>query len=246
MNTKQILLVILVAGAIVFGLFRSPKTDVINEPVVNPVVNGEPRNLCYSYSSKTSSGLTDRALLKMSFSGTNGSSVSGEFQNLPAEKDSKVGTFSGTATTLDQNTMSRTANVLWDAKAEGTTVKEELIIKFGDGAAATAFGEMVKGANGVYVYKDKSKLTYGPTMNQVDCGLIDEMIVVESYIKTNAKTIITEKAAVGGTWFITSININAATDTAEITYEDGHIAGKGEVKYSFVNNKVTILGFTKK
>ncbi|MBY0376900.1 hypothetical protein K2P96_02920 [Patescibacteria group bacterium] len=138
-----------------------------------PVVSNEPIDMCYFYSKTQASGLSDVAWVKMHITGPN---VTGEFQDIPAEKDKKVGTFTGTVGTLNQLSMSRTADVIWNTMAEGMTAKEELNIEFGDGSAVALYGEMVDGGDGVYMYKDKTHLTPGPVLSQMDCVELDKNI----------------------------------------------------------------------
>lgn len=140
---------------------KSEILEIVEKPIVTKSID-----MCYQYSKKTSSGLVDRSLLKMSITGDK---VSGEYQNLPAEKDSKVGKFTGTVGAMDPKISARIASLWWDSSAEGMNVKEQLKIEFGEGSAVAFFGEMVDKGDGVYVYKDITKLTPGFQMSQTDC-----------------------------------------------------------------------------
>ena len=133
--------------------------------VEEDTASSDARSLCYIWNTEAG----DNASLSMTFTGEGGKEVSGFFNWRPAEKDSKVGTFAGTAGTLDKQSMSRTAELWWQAQAEGTTVTEELQVVFGDGSAGVGFGEMRDRGDGVYVYADKSALSYEPTLSQTDC-----------------------------------------------------------------------------
>lgn len=125
--------------------------------------------MCYHYSKLANAGLYDRALLRMEISGDK---VTGEYRNLPAEKDSKVGTFSGTVGVMDPKISARTADVWWISMAEGMTVTEQLKIQFGEGSAVALFGAMKDRGDGTYVYADTTKLTPGFQMSQIDCESI--------------------------------------------------------------------------
>jgi hypothetical protein len=235
------LLGLLVVAGLVFSLSRQSK-PVVSIPTIPEVAT--PTKLCYYRSQETAGGLYDRGWIRFALKGFN---VTGDFTMYPAEKDSKTGTFVGTASELDQMSMSRTATLIWDTRAEGMQAKEELLISFGDGSASVAFGEMIKGANGVYVYKDKTKLSYQRDFAQVECESIDEILAVESYIRSNISTITKDTAVLGGTWYTTSIVANPAIDTALVAYEDGHIAGKGTISYSYeqTTKRVTVNSFAK-
>ena len=66
--------------------------------------------------------------------------------------------------------ISRRINAIWETKAEGMTVNEELKIIFGEGTANIGFGEMKDRGDGVYVYANPDKLSYEPNLSDTDCG----------------------------------------------------------------------------
>ena len=219
---KKILLLVIVIGVILGAFYFINKKEAI-APVVPPVTDVHKVQLCFYGENKTSRGFYDVAWLKMNIAGDK---VTGEFKNLPAEKDSKVGTFEGTVGAVDKVAMARTADVWWDSMAEGMQVKEQLRIVFGEGTAQAGFGEMVNDDDGVYVYKDATKLTYGMSMTDVACGDIDERVAVEKYVRENIKTIATDKPVLGGSWSVTFVHVDPTSKTGEVSYEDGHIIGK--------------------
>lgn len=226
-----VVVIVIIALAIYF-LAKSPKV-VINEPQQNTVIP-----FCFYYQKSTDRGLKDVAWLKFDVSG---SKVAGEARNLPAEKDSKVGTFTGTVDPLKQQSMSRTIHAMWNSMAEGMQVTEELNIEYGDGSAVLKFGEMVDRGDGVYVYKDATNLTSGPTMSQVDCDALNERLAVEQYIRAQINQIAPKKATLGGTWYVTSIDINPTNHTALVSYEDGHALVKTTFEYTLSNDGSVIM-----
>jgi hypothetical protein len=234
-----IALIIIIIGGVISSINFKKKIPIITEdPKSMPVVEKiEPIEICYFRSDKTTSGFYDGAWLKLNIVGKN---VTGEFQNLPAESDSKVGTFSGTTETLDQATMSITANVIWQSRAEGMEVPEELILKWGDGSATAGFGEMVDRGDGTYVYKDKTNLSYIKGMSQIDCVTLDEKLFAEKYVKDNIGTIATNKPVLGGTWYVVSAIATPITHNIDITYEDGHIQSKASVTYTYQKDSQSI------
>jgi hypothetical protein len=129
-----------------------------------------------------------------------------------------------------------------DAQAEGMSNTEELIIKFGEGSATVGFGEMVDSqiGDGVYVYKDKTKLTYIDAMSQMDCQTLDEKLFAENYIRDNISTIATNKAKLGGKWYVISLKVDTVGKTGEVTYEDGHIQSKAVFTYTYQENPQTV------
>ncbi len=206
-------------------------TPEIEQPVIKPI------EMCYQYFKETPSGNYDRALIKINILGNN---VTGEYKNLPAEKDSKVGIFAGTVGPMDPSISARTAKVLWNTIGEGMNVNEELNIQFGEGSAVALFGEMVAKNDGTYAYKDPTSLTPGFQMSQFNCEAYDEITKVEKYIRNNVKSIVTKKPVLGGSWYINSVYVNPATKSGKMIYEDGHIQGKSGFTYTIDNANITI------
>lgn len=202
-----------------------------------PVQISEPIAMCYEHTQTTSNGLVDRAWVKLLISG---STVTGQYYNLPAEKDSKVGTFTGTVGPMNPAISGRIADVWWDSMAEGMTVTEQLHIEFGEGSAVVLFGEMIDRGDGTYVYRDTKKLTPGFQMSQIDCETLQDKLVVEQYIREHSQSLIVKKPILGGTWYIVSVQVNPFTKTGIMVYEDGHIQDKTPFTYTIIDNKVTI------
>ncbi|HVY36237.1 MAG TPA: hypothetical protein VG982_03130 [Candidatus Paceibacterota bacterium] len=192
--------------------------------------------MCYQYVKETSNGYQDRALLEMNILGEN---VTGEYRNLPAEKDSKVGTFTGTVGPMDPTIGGRIAHLWWNSLAEGMHMTEQLNIEFGEGSAVALFGEMVDRGDGTYVYKNENNLTPGFQMWQTDCASVQDMIIVEQYVRDNIKTIAPEKPVLGGSWYATTVYINPSTKTGTATYEDGHIQGK--IRFGYTRNGEQVM-----
>lgn len=236
-KTKQIIiiaLIIIVIGAVVLSL-KTKKENII-APDDNTNVDVEkPISLCYYRGDKTAGGFYDVAWLKINTVGGTSNKITGEFNNIPAEKDSKVGTFTGTILPVDPMIINKEATVWWDSRAEGMEVTEELAIEFGDKSATVGFGEMVDSqlGDGVYLYKDKTNLTYIKAMDQISCETLDEKLFTEKYIRDNIKTIATNKPVLGGSWYVISIVTNPIARTGEITYEDGHIQSKANFIYTY-------------
>lgn len=176
---KKNIMTVLGLVIVVILIVIAVKTPRQEEVMVNNNNDGKqvPVEICYAYEKEqgtTDTGLVlkDEYTLRMSFAGAKGENVVGELRLFPAEKDSKQGVFDGTATPLDQATMSRTANVWWKTSGEGMNVTEELSIKFGDGSAAVGFGAMKDRGDGVYVYSEPNNINYSLQLSQIDCEKI--------------------------------------------------------------------------
>jgi hypothetical protein len=230
---KKFLLIgggIAVAIAVIIAvvLLSNKKEPIAVTPEPQPA---EPVEMCYQYSKATPSGFYDREFLKMTLTGTGGTKVVGEYKNLPAEKDSKVGTFEGVVGPMDPKISARTADVWWHSMAEGMTVTEQLKIVFGEGGAVAQFGEMADRGDGTYVYKDPTKLTNGFQMSQTDCASLDDRIVVEEYLRKNIASIAPKTAVLGGAWYVISVTLDTTAKTGVVVYEDGHIQEKSSFRY---------------
>ena len=227
---KKILLYIGISTVIITVLFvllsNRKKSETVQKPAIQETID-----MCYQYTKDISNGLADRAWLVMHLTSN---TVTGEYQNLPAEKDKKVGTFSGTVGMMDPKISGRIADVLWHSSAEGMNVTEQLKIEFGEGSAVALFGEMIDRGDGVYVYKDTTKITPGFQMSQTDCQALDDKIIVEKYIRDNIKIIAPEKPVLGGSWYVILVDINPSMKTGVMTYEDGHLQSKA--RFSYVRN----------
>jgi hypothetical protein len=88
-------------------------------------------DLCYQYSKETSSGFSDKAILKMTISGEKLDQVTGEYKNLPAERF-KGRNIQRSCWAYGPKISARTADVWWNSMAEGMSVTEQLRIQFGE------------------------------------------------------------------------------------------------------------------
>jgi hypothetical protein len=89
----------------------------------------------------------------------------------------------------------------------------------------------------VFLFKDK-KIEINENLPVSES--IQEKSIVEKYIRDNVKTIVPEKPVLGGSWYITSIEINPSVKTGMMTYEDGHIQGNKNFSYTINNNEIEI------
>lgn len=232
-----IITVTIIVGLIYIGFTHKP-TAVVTPVATNPT----PVELCFYYESKANRGLYDVSWTRLNITG---SDVTGEFRYLPAEKDRKVGMFSGIVGPVDKVAMARTLDVWWNSMAEGMETKEQLKIIFGEGTAQAEFGEMVDQGDGTYVYKDPNALTLGVPMTDVACSDLDDRIIVEQYIRDNIKTLVPESPVLGGSWYVISVHVDPVSKTGTMTYEDGHIQGSATFSYIRNANVVTLSSIQK-
>lgn len=234
-NIKTLILGI--AGILfIVGIFVYAKRSLPTAPIKQNDSQNE-ESFCFYRSDKTPRGLFDRAWIRLNIKGQN---VTGEFYNLPAEKDSKIGAFTGTLGITNGEDEEKTARLWWDSLAEGTQVKEELIIKFGTDSASAGFGEMSQ-LGDAYVYKDKSQIFYAPAIKKIECSVLEEILAVEKFVRGNIKKIASKQAVLGGSWYVVSAVADTLTKSVAVSYEDGHIQNKETFSYAFDNQKVSII-----
>lgn len=62
----------------------------------------------------------------------------------------------------------------------------------------------------------------------------------QRYMEENIAEVSDKEAVLGGNWSVSNIE-NTGEGSAVVDYEDGHIAGKMEIKYEIVDDKVVIV-----
>ena len=93
----------------------------------------------------------------------------------------------------------------------------------------------------VLLLKNKnSEIVQIPVAPQIVDEEINDEIIVEKYIRDNVKNIVLEEPVLGGSWYITLIDINPSTKTGTMTYEDGHIQGESSFKYTRNGEEIII------
>jgi hypothetical protein len=185
-NSKYILVVIIFVLA-VFLLVSKKKADTVPTPAPEKITVKEeikdtkqPIELCFAkFGVPDKNGFYDQYTLRLNLSGEK---VKGELNLLPRDKDRKTGEIEGTVGKVDPKMMARQADLWWFTSTEGMSVKEELRIIFGEGTAEIGFGEMMDRGDGVYVYKDTTKLNYSLQLTDVACTDFTERVNVEDYL----------------------------------------------------------------
>ncbi|MFA6257366.1 MAG: hypothetical protein WCT29_03630 [Candidatus Paceibacterota bacterium] len=216
-----VLVLVLIGFAIWWWGGRSVQAPVVEDQT--------PVNLCFAkYKESADTGFQDKYTLRMTLAGDK---ASGELKLLPAEKDSLVGKFEGTVSAVDATSMTRSVKSFWDTVGEGMTTKQELEIIFGEGKANIGFGEMTDRGDGVYVYKDRTKVDYTFELTDTDCSELDERESVEQYLKKNIATLSPTAPVLGGNWYVVSTVLDITKDAGTVTYEDGHVQEKRNLSY---------------
>jgi hypothetical protein len=122
------------------------------------------QEFCYVWNTEAG----DNASLRLMTS--DGINVTGSFNYIPAQKDSKKGTVKGTVGEVDEVAMTQTADLVWTAMGEGMTNAEQLYVVLGANTANPGFGEMTFDlAKAMYVYANPAKISYEPTLQRTEC-----------------------------------------------------------------------------
>ena len=150
------LAVVLMSG-IVFGACQKKEETTVTEettveetaPEAQPVASKE----CYLKVMGK-----DSMMFEMERSGDN---VTGVFNWVPAEKDKKMSTYTGTL-------KGSQGTAIAEASAEGMTNKEELHFTVNETTVAVKMGNMVEGKDGVWTY-DPANPASEQVLTKVDC-----------------------------------------------------------------------------
>ncbi len=206
----------------------SPDTDTSLPPIAEACY--------YQETISADRSVKDIAMLRMNIQDSK--VASGELNILPAEKDSKTGDITGVVVTNpDQST---TANLWWNASAEGSTVREQLLVQFDKTVARIGFGAMSEQGDGSYVYTQPDSVEYTLSLNSISCDDMDDTLLVDQYVRDNIATLSAKQPVLGGTWYVVSTDIDPITDTGTVVYEDGHVQESLEFVYTRTGDSVVV------
>lgn len=243
MKNVLYLALVIVIGAGAYILVTREKPFPVVPDTGMQVTTLVPMELCFAtYGPVQESGFADTHTLRILLDGTK---VTGELKFLPAEKDSKVGLFTGEVSSVDPYMMGRTVTAIWDTFAEGMNTKEELSIIFGEGTASIGFGPMVDRGDGVYVYEESDEIQYNLHLTDVACDDMMERESVDAYLREHIATLSPESPVLGGTWYVLSHTVDITTNTGVVTYEDGHVQNEKPFSYeTSTDHKVSSMVIT--
>jgi hypothetical protein len=164
-NLKYILvLALVIILAIVAARNWKSQDELANNNTGDTTVPAEAQEFCYVWNTEAG----DNASLRLLTS--DGVNVTGSFNYLPAERDSKTGTIKGVVGDIDEASMTQTADLVWTATGEGVTNMEQLWIVLGSNTANPGFGEMkLDVTKAMYIYADTTKISYEPTLQRTEC-----------------------------------------------------------------------------
>src|SRR3989344_2008190 len=90
-------------------------------------------------------------------------------------------------------------------------------------------------------------LLFSLTANAPTTEPTGKVMSIESYVTQNISTLSPEKEVLGGTFYVTNIQVTpreGASGTGVVQYEDGHIALVADFSYEVNDRGITIKSFT--
>ncbi|HEV7424473.1 MAG TPA: hypothetical protein VGO21_04775 [Candidatus Paceibacterota bacterium] len=163
-----ILLIILVLGIVYFTNKKEAVAPVSTTPAV--VTTPDSKEMCY-FKETVGTESTDDAFTSINYD--EGGKVHGIINTIPSEKDSLVGTYTGTVESNPGMVGYPTQlNIIYAAYGEGILSNQQELIAVGTNDIKTGTGEMYKDTDGVWKIKDMSKVVYDNAMPKVDCASV--------------------------------------------------------------------------
>lgn len=238
MDMKTIrVIIILIFIAVALSFFVRQKPSDITELFPLDSYLNDPVDLCFSEIHSREDTLKDEYALRMRIQDGN---VEGELQFIPAEKDKKIGNFTGSIVSSETNNTTQNIVGLWKTQAEGMESTEELRIQFTTTLARVGTGEMKENKDGVYYYADPTNISYALKLEAVNCHDVDERHAVEQYVRDNISTLAPNSPVLGGTWYVYSISVDPSKNTGTVIYEDGHIQSHATFDYTVEESSTTV------
>ena len=74
----------------------------------------------------------------------------------------------------------------------------------------------------------------------------EDKVLVENYIRKNIARLAPENPVLGGSWYVTEVNVNSTSRTGTFVYEDGHIQGVAEFRFTKNQSNLLSIGIRKK
>lgn len=191
--------------------------------------------LCY-LSKEESSGVQDIAWMVIDLQP---GQVRGLFHNYPAMTDSLNVTFQEfkEVALVDNMTELLLGAFVY---AEGMSTREDVLVRFNPSRAQFGFGvKNLNEATNRYEFADRSNITW-KELEAENCSFVYDRIAVQAFLTDMIDEISPVDAVLGGTWYVTSINLDPENNTGQVSFEDGHILEQVSFSYSRSGNTVEI------
>ncbi len=182
-KSKIIALIILVIIGIIYFATKKDMVPVAVVPDTNTEVKTiQKKEVCY-FKETVGTQSTDYAFTSINYDVNN--KVHGLINWIPGEKDSLVGAYAGTVEKSPRTGgYDEKLNIIYTGAGEGIISKQQELILVGDNEIKTAIGEKEQDKDGIWRFKDLSKVTYENALPLVDCSVVPDKIK-KDYSKTN-------------------------------------------------------------
>jgi hypothetical protein len=174
-STVFILILIVIIIGVVYSATKKKMLPLTVVPeAIEPgetIPASESKEVCY-YKETKGESTSDFAFTSVMYDP--GSKVHGIINWIPGEKDSLVGTYTGTVE-ADKGGQQK-LDIIYAGIGEGHLSRQQEILLVGKNDIQTGIGEMYLDADGVYKIKDQKNLTYDNSLPMVDCATVPERI----------------------------------------------------------------------
>ncbi len=241
-NLSKILIatIVILSIPLFFLINKDEKKELIIETQQTETKELKKENFCYYLAENNKEGY-DITWLKIE---KKDKYLTGQYEKIPFTTDSKRGVFEGIVDFKDQGENNH-STVISNTTAEGSEIKEELKFVFNNMSAQIGYGEKINTGDGIYKYYNKENISFSKQLEYIECGDLEEKLLVEKYIKENIATISKLKPVLGGNWYVVSVYVLPKSNNGEVIYEDGHISTKATFEYEYTQNpeSVKIINF---
>jgi len=90
----------------------------------------------------------------------------------------------------------------------------------------------------IFYKKDQTSFDGAAKQEQND---IEEKGMIDAYIRSHIMILAPEQPVLGGTWYVTSIEVATASKTGIVTYEDGHIETEASFTYQISEDGISVV-----
>ncbi len=182
---KIILAIVGVLLIVVGGFYILKEQDVTTTPVAvsedtsqiaqNIQTEVTPKEICFYKETKVpGSTEVDKDFTSIVYDSS--SKVHGIMNWIPVEKDSLVGTYTGTVTDSGIPDYPWKISLLYRGIGEGVVSFQEGVIIVGDAGLKTGYGERYLDRDGTFKWKDVQKQSYDNPIPVVDCSSVPEQV----------------------------------------------------------------------
>lgn len=180
----SLIVVLFLVGAGVFAIY-SKKVQApveINVSDTTVVVDNQAMNkeICFLQETKGELG-SDFQFISVNYDKDN--KVYGVMNWMPYEKDSLVGNYKGTVEVSNDTLYPKRLNIIYSGEGEGILSLQQEILLLGSNDVVQMSGEKYADKDGVYKYKDITKLEKSYSIPMVDCATVAKNLKTDYLVR---------------------------------------------------------------